>query len=490
MPTSDAIDGMSQRPQSVDPFTALTLDWQAAHHRADTRNAITRWNERDAALVGFSSPAELVAAINQPGDPDHSCRLLGDLLAIAANDHLATRVVLQAILPGLRRAVRHRWTKAAARGPWPTEDDLAVDALSAAWDAIGRHAGDRHHRPAAVIIRHVEGQLRREHRRWWRETVTNLPLSETLAAQLPATSGYEPVTPEEQAINIIADAAHSGVIDHSDAALLLAVGVAGHTTTHAATVLGITAPAAARRLRRARTTIAAPHRNSGQATGDPESDSPPAPSSIAAGKENPSSTKASVTTFQPIRPLTTSTQGDASVEVHLTAASRAWRHRLGPLPWAILEELALISQPDPRGRAAAAGVRAIATAVGVTKDTAAHAVATLRAAGLAAADRVDTADGRSRSAYRLYLPDGITAEDATVREDPSHSDSDHLGLDGEHSGRRNGADRRRGSPPRFSGSTVELDARRSHVRKRRTVAMTATADANQGRLFDPPAQSG
>lgn len=88
-------------------------------------------------------------------------------------------------------------------------------------------------------------------------------------------------------------------------------------------------------------------------------------------------------------------------------ASRAWRHRLGPLAWVALEHLALSSHLTDQGWVAPVGVRDLATGIGVTKDTAARAVATLRAAGMAVLTRVESQDGRKRSGYQLHLPEPL-----------------------------------------------------------------------------------
>jgi hypothetical protein len=93
--------------------------------------------------------------------------------------------------------------------------------------------------------------------------------------------------------------------------------------------------------------------------------------------------------------------------LRVDAGSRAWRRRLGALPWAALEELALTAHLTNQGWVAIVGVRQLATSIGVTKDTAARSVAALRTAGLVTFERVDGPDGRSRSGYRLRLPDGI-----------------------------------------------------------------------------------
>ena len=88
-------------------------------------------------------------------------------------------------------------------------------------------------------------------------------------------------------------------------------------------------------------------------------------------------------------------------------ASRAWRRQLGPLAWTALEELALTSHPDHRGRVSPVGVAAIATGIGTTAASAVRAVAALCAAGLIALEPVADLNGQRHLGYRLHLPDGI-----------------------------------------------------------------------------------
>ena len=111
----------------------------------------------------------------------------------------------------------------------------------------------------------------------------------------------------------------------------------------------------------------------------------------------------------------------------VAAESRAWRRRLGALAWAALEHLALAAQLDEMGWAAPVGVRDVAAGLGVTKDTAARAVASLGAAGLVAFAQVETVEGQRRSGYRLNLPEGIRLQPCPVNQDtpspPIRSDS-------------------------------------------------------------------
>lgn len=95
----------------------------------------------------------------------------------------------------------------------------------------------------------------------------------------------------------------------------------------------------------------------------------------------------------------------------------AWWRRLGPLAWVALEHFALSSHLSDQGWVAPMGVRDVATGIGVTKDTAARTVATLRAAGLVVFAHVDSQDGQKRSGYRIHLPEQVKFSAGPVGED-------------------------------------------------------------------------
>jgi hypothetical protein len=110
-----------------------------------------------------------------------------------------------------------------------------------------------------------------------------------------------------------------------------------------------------------------------------------------------------------------------TVQIILDPESRAWRRRLGPLPWAVLEELAQQAQPGQQGWVAPVGVRAIGAALGVTKDTAARAITTLARNRIVTRLYINGPDQRPRSAYRLHLPEGVV-----LRSCPAHPDDESV----------------------------------------------------------------
>lgn len=235
--------------------TAPPFPWAALHAEWDTiaarRAQPARWTSLPG-LAGYRSPAEVVAAINRPGDPDRSHQLLTDLLVTAGGDPLAARAVLQAVLPGVRAAVGRRWRHARSAGPWTGPDEIAADGISAAWDAIATRAGHRVDRPAAAIVRHVEDRLRQDHRRWWRHTSRTAALPDHDAGGHPHGTATAPTADAADPTAFITDALRAGHIDRSQAAVLVATGVLGYSVADAARRLHSPAPATYRTLAAAR----------------------------------------------------------------------------------------------------------------------------------------------------------------------------------------------------------------------------------------------
>ncbi len=132
---------------------------------------------------------------------------------------------------------------------------------------------------------------------------------------------------------------------------------------------------------------------------------------------NPSPTTPDRHTGGPDRSATAAGSAPAGGLI-VKAQSSVWGRQLGPPAWAALEDLALAAHRTEQGWVAPVGVGDIAGRVGVTKDTAARAVADLGAAGLVVLQRVPPPDGRWRSGYRLQLPDGVE-----LRARPNHPDT-------------------------------------------------------------------
>jgi excisionase family DNA binding protein len=204
-------------------------------------------------LGGFRSPAELVSTIGRQGDPSKSCELLSDLLVLAQDDGLARRAVLQAVLPGLQQAAFRRWRRAQGRGPWCSQHDVLVESVGAGWQMIAMHSGHRHERPAAVIVRGAEGQLRRAQDKWRNESANTLPLTDVFDR---VCDGGDPgLSPEAQALECIAAAAQAGILTPTEAAVLTMSGVLGYPVVAVARVLDLPPGQAPRALAQGRASL-------------------------------------------------------------------------------------------------------------------------------------------------------------------------------------------------------------------------------------------
>lgn len=93
---------------------------------------------------------------------------------------------------------------------------------------------------------------------------------------------------------------------------------------------------------------------------------------------------------------------------------RALKRELGPLAWAVLEDVAFDATDEAGRMVAATSSRRVAENLGVTPGTAARALRRLRSAGLVAYARLDGAAGRfGLGVYVLTPPPGVEVLGAT-----------------------------------------------------------------------------
>lgn len=98
--------------------------------------------------------------------------------------------------------------------------------------------------------------------------------------------------------------------------------------------------------------------------------------------------------------------------VLLTGPAGALRRRLGPISWVVLEALLARSTGTPQRCETQASVRSLARDVGVSDDTAARALATLKRDGIVVAVQDRNPSGTfSTGRYLITVPDSITLPD-------------------------------------------------------------------------------
>lgn len=236
----------------------LDAEW---HHLACSRAAATalhRWHRLEPALAPHHDLESLRTTAHTRTDPATADVILAALARLAAvdghNDPLATRVLLQLLLPGAIRLARtltpmlgdHHSTQAAVLA------ELTIRIRTYPWQRRPRKI-------AANLLLDTRQRLTRHHRRTDRETATglDLPAVDDAAADQPDTAvGLH---------DLLTWAQRHGVLTDFEAQLLVASHVAEIPMAQLATAYGrsrshlyATRTAAEQRLRHALTATRTP----------------------------------------------------------------------------------------------------------------------------------------------------------------------------------------------------------------------------------------
>ena len=200
----------------------LDREWERLGRRPMTRRAVAAWFADDGPLAG-STLATALAHVERPHLDDvleatrhrrpHAERSLGALLALAASDELAARIVLQRVLPGLVAGARR----------WSSLDPDAVDVvIGAAWVAITGFGARR--RPSSLAPALVSDALwiafRRASRRRAPEEV---PLPLEALGERAAPRRIEPMVALAEALR----AARAAGVSEADLGAIRALAAAG-----------------------------------------------------------------------------------------------------------------------------------------------------------------------------------------------------------------------------------------------------------------------
>jgi hypothetical protein len=143
------------------------------------------------------------------------------LVALAARavegDALAARVLLQLLLPGVRRLARTWWALGDA-------DERASAAVAAVYDRIRRYPiARRPGRIAANVLMDAASDLRRAARQADSARAPAPTLAETVA--------HEDPNPAVELVDVLADAVRDGLVTADDAELIAASRIAGTPLT-------------------------------------------------------------------------------------------------------------------------------------------------------------------------------------------------------------------------------------------------------------------
>ena len=231
------------------PLVALQREWEVLA-RGRLRLELRAWSAHEVALARFETPDRLIGFLWDKREPsEEKDRVLLALLRLARREASASRVVLQAMLPGLKTLA------AAMLKRHPEHGDPALDREEL-WQVLFVEMLERiktyplKRRPGSVaanLILDVKHAVLAEAQRA-RATAGELPLDAPLEADEQALRPRPGVDVEEPLRRAVAAKA----ITAADAELLLLVDVDGVSLREAAGRLGLSYNLARIRRQRAR----------------------------------------------------------------------------------------------------------------------------------------------------------------------------------------------------------------------------------------------
>ncbi len=229
----------------------LDAEWKCILKQPASHRALEDWKCTHPTLEPLSRLDELIAAVGH-GPLDESSEIVWALLALACDDDLARRTVLQVIVPGL--ASEAEWLMSWARRVdrrLIVHGDVDSMLLDAAVSATADAVGERRRWPIKSILRRTHRLLRRETRRREAAQCERLADVDVVAA----VSAGEPGA-GSMLVEILTQGRERAVVSDRDVALLWLMGVEGYTTEELAPDLGITPRAVAQRRLRAESRLA------------------------------------------------------------------------------------------------------------------------------------------------------------------------------------------------------------------------------------------
>lgn len=208
----------------ADPVEQLDREWRQLSS-GRLRLKLREWAEHEPALAPFADPATLIRFLRRPGPWAARDALLRALLFRARVDPLAGRVVLEAVLPGLKRVAERVILDARDR------DELWALLLACAWEQIRTYPLER--RPSRIAAnllldtrrKTLDEFLRERARTRFRPDDVKAPRARRGAAQQESPAALPSTTPSRPQAQgdvdaLLHSAVEAGAISSEEAELI------------------------------------------------------------------------------------------------------------------------------------------------------------------------------------------------------------------------------------------------------------------------------
>jgi DNA-directed RNA polymerase specialized sigma24 family protein len=138
------------------PIDIMEHDWQRELNSPLLRERFRKWRETAPALARFEDPPAVLRFLRGPGSNACKDAVLSSLLERARTEPLAGRLVLEAMLPGLKKLAGRILTDARER------EELWSALMACAWEQIRNYPVERRPRKVAanLLLDCLRGTLR------------------------------------------------------------------------------------------------------------------------------------------------------------------------------------------------------------------------------------------------------------------------------------------------------------------------------------------
>ncbi len=228
-------------------LAALDNEWQVLAQDLAANQRFRLWKEQDRAFTSIADLSGLMAVANDRSDLAAGDAVLAALARRAPTDPLAARVLLQALLPGLKSIIRS-WRR--CRGA----DDLTSEVMTVAFERIRCYPFDRRpRRIAANVLLDVRQVL---WRRLERQRRLDDRLGRAVSLDDEGIGTGDQSSASEELIDLVSEAVRTGRIPKRDGRLILLYRVLGVPTPEVAAAEGRRPAAIERSRQRAEANLA------------------------------------------------------------------------------------------------------------------------------------------------------------------------------------------------------------------------------------------
>jgi DNA-directed RNA polymerase specialized sigma24 family protein len=208
------------------PVDLFESDWHRELHGPVLAARFHAWQQSEPALAGFDDPASLIRFLRGSGANTEKDKVLRALLVWARQEAIGARVVLEAMLPGLKKLAGRVLVDARER------EELWSVVMACAWERIRTYPVERRPRKVAanLLLDCLHGTL----------ATLSAARRDPTAQAVPPSHELEAVPVCEGDVDgLLAHAVTAGAVSRDEAELILSTRIDGEQLSDLARSQGV-----------------------------------------------------------------------------------------------------------------------------------------------------------------------------------------------------------------------------------------------------------